>query len=82
MTTEGPPYPREGHHIPKGEASYTNMGASYIYRGAFSAYRGASNTHRGPTIPTGASYAKRGLPDLRGATYTYSGTSYIYRGLS
>ena len=72
MTQRGLLYPREGLHIPKGEASYTNIGTSYIYRGAFSAYkrdlmyllrdpytyRGASNSHRGPTIPAGASCAR------------------------
>ena len=66
----------------------------YLLRGPYT-YRGASNAHRWPTIrydtyrydtydtiPTGASYTKRGLLGLRGASYTYSGTSYIYKGLS
>ena len=53
----------------------------YLIRGPYT-YSGASNAHRGLTIPTWASYAKRGLLDLRGASYTYSGTSYIYRCLS
>ena len=52
----------------------------YLLRGPYT-YRVASNAHRGPAIPTGASYAKRGLLGLRGAFYTYSGTSYIYIGL-
>ena len=52
----------------------------HLLRGPYT-YRVASNAHRGTTIPTGASYAKRGLLDLRGTSYTYSETSYIYRGL-
>ena len=59
---------------------YLLRGLMYLLSGPYT-YRGAFNAHRGPTIPTGASYAKRGLLDLRWAFYTYSGTSYIYRGL-